>query len=78
MQAVSMLELRQHAAMVLDRVRAGQTLVLTYRGEQVARLEPISHEVAESDSFYSLAKKADENAPAMTNRQIDEVVYEQT
>jgi prevent-host-death family protein len=39
-QAVGVSELRQHFSHYLKRVKAGDTLAITKRGNEVARLEP--------------------------------------
>jgi prevent-host-death family protein len=76
MKTVSMLEFRHAAEQIIDQVRKGQRLVLTYRGKPVARIEPIQPEdSAESDSFYSLTSLAERKAKSITNRQMDETIY---
>lgn len=40
MDSVGVRELRQYLSRYLDRVKAGETLVVTERGEEVARLVP--------------------------------------
>lgn len=40
MDTVGVRELRQYLSRYLDRVKAGETLVVTERGEEVARLVP--------------------------------------
>ena len=40
MKTVSMLEFRKNAMEIVKGVQRGQRVVLTYRGEPVARLEP--------------------------------------
>jgi prevent-host-death family protein len=49
MSAIGVRELRQHASRYLERVRHGETLVVTDRGRPVARLVPIS-----SDSWTDM------------------------
>ncbi len=77
MQTVSMLELRQHAREIVERVRRGQRFVLTYRGRPTARIEPLADAdgVRENDAFYRLAELADSAGEAMSNREMDEAIY---
>ena len=76
MKTISMLEFRQAAEQIIDQVRKGQRLILTYRGKPVARIEPVQSEgTDESDPFYSLTSLADAKGKSMTNRQMDEAVY---
>jgi antitoxin (DNA-binding transcriptional repressor) of toxin-antitoxin stability system len=76
MKTVSMLEFRRHAERVIQQLRRGERLVLTYRGEAVARLEPIADpQIEATDPFYALGRLADRGGEPLTNRQIDEIVY---
>jgi prevent-host-death family protein len=80
MGTVTMLELRRHAQQIIDRVRRGERLTLTYRGAAVARLEPVEAAAAVDDAFYGLADLAACSGPAagnLTNEQIDQAVYGQ-
>lgn len=71
-----MVEFRHRAAEILEAVRRGRRMVLTYRGRPVIRLEPISDEApAEDDPFYRLADLADPRGAALTNEEIDETIY---
>jgi len=73
---VSMVELRRNTARVLQSLRQGHRLLLTYRGEAIARIEPVAERpVSPDDPIYRLADlAADEGAP-ITNDEIDEIVY---
>ena len=76
MRTVSMLEFRQSAEKVIQELRRGVRKVLTYRGEPVARLEPIDdQEFDEDDPFYALDQLADDKGQSLTNSQIDKIVY---
>ena len=75
MKSVSMVEFRHHAQEVVERVRRGQRLVLTYRGKAMARIEPIDAKATEDDPFYALAKLADAEGETLSNREMDEAVY---
>ena len=74
MKTVSMLELRRDARAIIQRVCRGQRLVLTYRGRQMVRLEPVEVETPD-DGFYELPQLADTEGGSLTNREIDEAVY---
>jgi prevent-host-death family protein len=76
LQTVTMVELRRHAEQIVEQVRRGKSLVLTYRGRPVVRLEPFRPEgVSNDDPFYQLADMADPEGATLTNREIDELVY---
>ena len=76
MQTVSMLEFRRRALEIVQQVRRGQRIVLTYRGKPVARLEPIGEAVlTEDDPFYALDRLADTQGKSLTNDQMDRIVY---
>lgn len=78
MNTVSMLDLRQDAERVLNRIQAGERLVLTYRGKPVARLEPVSEDaVTADDPFYRLDDLADPGGVALDNQDMDVIVYGQ-
>jgi prevent-host-death family protein len=71
-----MLEFRKNAERVLKDVRSGQSLVLTYRGRPVARLEPIRPQQGPvDDPIYRLAELADREGEPLSNLEIDEIVY---
>jgi len=72
---VSMVELRHHAQEIVDRVRRGQRMVLTYRGKAMARIEPVETTAAAGDPFYALATLADSEGVSLSNREMDEAVY---
>ena len=76
MRAVSMLEFRQSAEKVIQELRRGVRMVLTYRGQPVARLEPIDdQDFDEDDLFYTLYQLTDDKRRSLTNSQIDKIVY---
>ena len=75
MAQISAQDLRRHARSIIARVRRGESLVLTYRGEPVARLEPLDRGASDSDPFYTLADRAVEQGDSMTNTEIDRAVY---
>ena len=75
MKTVSMLEFRRHAQEIVERVRDGQRMLLTYRGKPMARLEPPEPAVSAEDPIYSLSDLADDTGSSLTNRQMDEEIY---
>jgi prevent-host-death family protein len=73
---LSMSDLRAHAKQIVGQVRAGETIVLTYRGRPALRLEPIRPAmVAADDPFYRLGELSQRRGASLTNRQIDDIVY---
>lgn len=71
-----MLDLRVHAKQIVEQVRSGQAIVLTYRGRPALRLEPIHLPAIEADDpFYRLAELSKRRGTSLTNRQIDDIVY---
>jgi antitoxin (DNA-binding transcriptional repressor) of toxin-antitoxin stability system len=86
MKTITMLELRQNAGAIVRDLRQGRSLTLTYRGQPLARLEPIlpsGEEISADDPFYTLADHAglaEDEALAkgnanLTNADIDRVLY---
>lgn len=76
MNTVSMLELRRDAGHIVHRIQAGERLVLTYRGKPVARLEPVADAATDADDpFYTLDRLADSEGEALSNREIDAILY---
>jgi prevent-host-death family protein len=75
-RTITMLDLRRRAEAIVEEVQRGQTLVLTYRGRPVMRLEPVRSLTAEEDDpFYRLADLADRKGASLSNSEIDEIVY---
>jgi prevent-host-death family protein len=73
---LSMSDLRAHAKQIVGQVRAGETIVLTYRGRPALRLEPIRPATVEADDpFYRLGELSQRRGASLTNRQIDDIVY---
>ena len=76
MKTVTMLDLRRSAEQIIDQVRKGQRMVLTYRGKPAIRLEPLQDApIAADDPFYALDRMADSKGKSLTNRQIDRLIY---
>ena len=76
MKSITVLEFRQKAKSILASVEKGQSIVLTYRGKPVARLEPIGQNVADAeDPFYRLNELAATNGKSLSNSEMDRLVY---
>lgn len=87
MKTITMLELRQNAGAVVQDIRRGLTLTLTYRGQPLARLEPIlpaAEDILADDPLYRLAEQAGASAgdveleranAHLTNADIDRALY---
>ncbi len=78
MKTISMLELRKDSAAVLDALKKGVRLVLTYRGRPVARVEPIAAEpVLDNDPLSDIAQLAVASPlGALKHKDIDAALYE--
>jgi antitoxin (DNA-binding transcriptional repressor) of toxin-antitoxin stability system len=71
-----MLQFRQNSEAILRRLRRGERMVLTYRGQPVARLEPVRDALPDpEDPAYRLFEFADADGESLTNREIDDIVY---
>jgi antitoxin (DNA-binding transcriptional repressor) of toxin-antitoxin stability system len=78
MNKISMLEFRRNAREVIEKIRSGERMVLTYRGEVVVRLEPVEDDrIREDDPFYKLPEMAEEGGESMSNEEMDRTIYEQ-
>ncbi len=78
MATVSMVELRRDAEGILQRVGRGERLVLTYRGQPAARLEPFTEsDTAADDPIYRLADLSVDQGGSLTNEEMDAIVYGQ-
>ena len=77
MRRISLPEFRRDAEEVIRQAQQGERMILTYRGKAVLRLEPIREQAAGSDDpFYSLGQLASHETDALTNEEIDKVIYE--
>ncbi len=77
MTTVTMLEMRKDPVRIIQQVRTGRTMLLTYRGKPVMRLEPFVEKVApEEDAFYRLADSAVQGGTTLTNDEMDETIYD--
>ena len=76
MSSISMVELRQDAVKILGRVKNGEQLVLTYRGQPVARLSPYrTAEPSIDDPFYRLADHSVDDGASLKNEEMDAIIY---
>jgi antitoxin (DNA-binding transcriptional repressor) of toxin-antitoxin stability system len=79
MKTVSMLEFRRNARKALDIVGRGESVLLTYRGVAVARLEPVrtaSAAVPEDDPLLRIEDFAvDGRGGALSNAEADRLIY---
>jgi prevent-host-death family protein len=67
MTAVGVRELRQNLSRFLERVKAGESLVVTERGREVARLIPFA-----SDTYAELARRFGASIPTGRLEQVAE------
>jgi antitoxin (DNA-binding transcriptional repressor) of toxin-antitoxin stability system len=74
-----MLEFRRDARRALDAVRRGERLLRTYRGEPVARLEPVepgAADVSEDDPLLNVDEYAVEGPGGpLSNDEVDRLIY---
>jgi prevent-host-death family protein len=79
MKTLSMLDFRRNAKRILDAVRRGERLLLTYRGQPVARIEPVSPEAAPVPADDPLLRvddfAVDGPGGTLRNAEIDRAVY---
>lgn len=79
MKAITVLELRRNMGRVLDELKRGERLVLTYRGVPVARLEPVAAatmEVPEDDPLLHVDEYAvDGPGGTLSNDEADRLIY---
>ncbi|MDY0145110.1 MAG: type II toxin-antitoxin system prevent-host-death family antitoxin [Kiritimatiellia bacterium] len=76
MTVVSLVEFRKNASRILGQVRRGQSLLLTVRGKPVARIEPVRQDISTNDPLYLLAERAVQDDPALSNAEMDRLIYE--
>ncbi len=79
MKTVTMLEFRQDAEGVLQRVAKGERFVLSHRGKPAARLEPLTTPPPSdpaSDPFLGIARRAKPSPKGKTQHaDIDRILY---
>jgi antitoxin (DNA-binding transcriptional repressor) of toxin-antitoxin stability system len=76
MKTITMLDLRKDARRIVQRVKQGERLVLSYRGENSVILEPYhdARNIAKDDLLFKLADMA-EQGESMSNSEMDEALY---
>jgi antitoxin (DNA-binding transcriptional repressor) of toxin-antitoxin stability system len=76
MKTITMLDLRLHSREMIERLRRGESLRLTYRNRCVATLVPETKPMAAMDDpIRYLHKLADPSLTPMTNEEIDQLLY---
>jgi antitoxin (DNA-binding transcriptional repressor) of toxin-antitoxin stability system len=75
-QTISTHEMRFQFDRVLQAVKAGRALTLTYRNRPLARIVPlqIEPEISENDPIFRLHELAEPIGP-LTNTEIDAAIY---
>lgn len=80
MRTITMLQLRREASRWIDAIRRGERLLLTYRGQPVARLEPVRDPggaISENDSLLRVDDFAVEGPGGrLTNEEVDRLIYD--
>ena len=76
MKTITMLDLRKDAKRIVQRVKKGERLVLSYRGENSILLEPYRDTRSDTaeDLLFKLPDMA-ESGENMSNSEMDEAVY---
>lgn len=76
MKKISMLELRLNTEKIIKLVQSGQSLILTRRGNPVARIEPIKQETQDPiDPFFLLSGIG--KVASLSNAAMDGIIYGQ-
>ena len=76
MKKISMLELRLNTEKIIKLVQSWQSLILTRRGNPVARIEPIKQETQDpNDPFFLLSGIG--KVASLSNAAIDGIIYGQ-
>jgi prevent-host-death family protein len=75
--SISTHEMRFQFGRVLQAVRAGRSLTLTYRNKPLARIVPLEarEEISPNDPVFRLHELAEPIGP-LTNAEIDAAVYD--
>ena len=75
MKKISMLEFRLNAEKIIKQVQSGQSLILTRRGNPVARIEPIIQETQDPiDPFFLLSGIG--KVASLSNAAMDGIIYD--
>jgi antitoxin (DNA-binding transcriptional repressor) of toxin-antitoxin stability system len=75
-EMISTHEMRFEFQRILQAVKAGRSLTLTYRNKPLARIVPLKSEteITEHDSVFRLHELAEPMGP-LTNSEIDAAIY---
>ena len=75
-EIISTHEMRFEFRRILQAVKAGRSLTLTYRNKPLARIVPLKSEaeITENDSVFRLHELAEPMGP-LTNIEIDAAIY---
>ena len=76
MKTITMLDLRKNAKQIVERAQHGERMLLLYRGQPAMMLEPYREEKKDfsDDPFFSISS-VDGNGEALTNEEMDEIIY---
>ncbi|MFA6569093.1 MAG: hypothetical protein WCS96_12845 [Victivallales bacterium] len=79
METVTMLDFRKNAGKIIKRTVAGERMILSYRGRDVLRFEPVSakdDKTFRDDPFYKIGGiAAKDRKGVLSNDEIDRIVY---
>ena len=77
MKTISTSELRSRTGKLVRTLERGETISLTHRGQDLARIYPVRPEngIKANDPLYSFHKRADKRAKPLTDRDMDRLVY---
>lgn len=76
MKVISIFDLHRKTQDVVARLRRGEPMTLTYRGQSLANLVPIAskEEIRSDDPFYRFHEHADSQLGPLTNEEIDRTI----
>jgi antitoxin (DNA-binding transcriptional repressor) of toxin-antitoxin stability system len=77
MKTISTSQLRSRTRLLVRALESGTAVSLTYRGQKLANISPLKlkNGVRSDDPLYRFHRLAAKSAKAMTDRQIDRLVY---
>jgi len=74
MKKISLVELRLNTGKIIKQVQSGQSLILTRRGNLVARIEPIIQETQDPNDPFFLLSGIGKGA-SLSNAEMDDIIY---
>jgi len=74
MKKISLVELRLNTKKIIKQVQSGQSLILTRRGNLVARIEPIIQETQDPNDPFFLLSGIGKGA-SLSNAEMDDIIY---